>query len=848
MRKTTLLFLLAGILFQTARADRLQNIPAAITQPDGTTIHCLVSGDEFFNYYHDENGYTIIQHPENGYYYYGVREGEIVVPSEIRVGSADPLTAGLAPHARISERLYREKREAFLSPLRTKGMTDAPTTGQVNQITIYISFADDSVYQTPRQNYFDAFSSMETHSLKHYYHEVSYGRLFVDTYHYPESPDTINITYVSEHPRAYFMPYSASNPQGYAEGQRAGREHTLLRKACEFVDSQIPDSIDFDANNDGNIDNVSFVIKGPTAGWSDLLWPHRWSLYTQDARINGLRVRDYLLMLEGSFNVATLCHEFFHVLGAPDLYHYNDTGAPTAVGPWDIMDQSGSHNYMCAFMKYKYGDWMATLPDITTSGTYSVYPLQHPDNNIWKIASPLHPSEYFVLEYRKREGIYEQNIPGEGLNVYRINPDAGRGNAQGPPDEVYIYRPGGTLTAEGALSGAPLGRERFEMHDGTNPGSFLYNNGNGGKGGLSIFNVVMHEDSITFEVAIPELHPPVDLSYSLSDGQVTLDWLNLYTDGFQNYVVYKNGERLATTNMSYYTDTDIQEGVTYEYYVTAFYSGGPDGESDPGNSITFTPKGIMQLPYAEDFESASHGWMILGSTSGFRWGTAELHEMSTPNESLFLAANSFATGYAGNGSDIAITPRINMLEYQSATLAFDYTLKRLMSGDFLQLWVRRSPTDQWVYLAKLGVSGFGAQYIWRSMELDIPAEVFSSQLQIGFQYDDRDDPTYGVGIDNISIQGIRTGVDLSHLEPSVNLFPNPADRQISLHLEGLKGEQLNLRILDLQGRSVYERTLSGGAMNQALDLSLENLRNGVYVLVVQNEYHTFTKKLIKQNP
>lgn len=847
MMKNLLLTLSLTLITTSLLADKLENLPVTLTQPDGTKIECLASGDEFFNYYHDANQFTIIQHPEDGYYYYGIREGELVVASAYRVNSVDPAAAGLKPYAKISERLYREKREAFLAPMKVKGMNDAPTTGQVNQITIYISFADDSVFSTPREAYFDAFSSMETRSLKHYYHEVSYERLFVDTYHYPNSPDTINITYVSEHPRAYFTPYSASNPQGYTDGQKAGREHTLLRKACEFVDAQIPDNIDFDANNDGNIDNVSFVIKGPTTAWSDLLWPHRWSLYTQEARINGLLVRDYLLMLEGSFNVATLCHEFFHVLGAPDLYHYTDTGAPTAVGSWDIMDQSSGHNYMCAFMKYKYGDWMSSLPEITESGTYSIYPLQNPDNNIWKIASPLHPSEYFVVEYRKREGIYEQSIPGEGLNVYRINPSAGRGNASGPPDEIYIYRPGGTLTAQGSISAAPLGRDRYEMNDGTNPSSFLYNNGNGGKGGLQIFNVQILEDSVTFEVNIPALHPPVDLSYNLTDAQVTLDWLTLYTEGFQNYVVYKNGERLATTNMSYYTDVNIAEGETYTYYVTASYAGGPVGESDPSNTISFTPKGIQELPYAENFESESHGWMILGGINGFRWGDAAFHEMSTSNESNYLAANSFATGYAGNSSDMAITPRMDLLDYQSATLEFDYTLKRIMAADFLQIWVRRSPTDTWVALSRLGVSGFGAQYIWRSMKINIPSELFSNQFQVGFQYDDREDPSYGVGIDNVTIQGIRTGVDLTGLNPAVSVYPNPSEGQFNVLLRGLSGHPALVKILDLQGRVVFEQNIASPAQEESLNLSLNTLDNGIYVLLVQHQKLTFTQKLIKQN-
>ena len=37
--------------------------PQTIVQPDGSIIECFGTGDEFYNWLHDENGYTIIQLP-----------------------------------------------------------------------------------------------------------------------------------------------------------------------------------------------------------------------------------------------------------------------------------------------------------------------------------------------------------------------------------------------------------------------------------------------------------------------------------------------------------------------------------------------------------------------------------------------------------------------------------------------------------------------------------------------------------------------------------------------------------------------------------------------------------------
>ena len=65
-------------------------------------------------------------------------------------------------------------------------------------------------------------------------------------------------------------------------------------------------------------------------------------------------------------------------------------------------------------------------------------------------------------------------LPGEGLLVWRINNSA-NGIDQGPPDEVYVYRVGGTTTINGTVNSANFSIEtgRTEMNDNTSPNSFL---------------------------------------------------------------------------------------------------------------------------------------------------------------------------------------------------------------------------------------------------------------------------------------------------------------------------------------------------------------------------------------
>ncbi|MBU2447466.1 MAG: hypothetical protein KJ666_18085 [Bacteroidetes bacterium] len=193
----------------------------------------------------------------------------------------------------------------------------------------------------------------------------------------------------------------------------------------------------------------------------------------------------------------------FHSLGSPDLYHYSFDGLQP-VYKWDIMEWNlNPPQHMGAYMKFRYGSWISSIPVIATSGNYSLNSLTSSSNNCYRINSPNSSSEYFILEYRRRSGTFENSLPGDGLLVYRINTSRdGLGNSNGPPDEVYIYRPNGTTSSNGNPSNANFSSDvgRTSITDISNPSSFL---SNGNSGGLNISNIGSIGNSISFIVTIP---------------------------------------------------------------------------------------------------------------------------------------------------------------------------------------------------------------------------------------------------------------------------------------------------------------------------------------------------------
>lgn len=475
----------------------LYNVPTVVTCPDGNELHLYASGDEYINRLHDAKGYTIVQSPIDGYYYYAIKSGDDLVPSAYRVGSVDPVSLGIETGLNVSETIYKDKKRWMQSFHDTKPNHRAPSSGTVNNLNVFIRFSDQEEFDVPRSEFDNKFNLIgdDDYSLRNYFKKVSYNQLDYVTHHYPVSAMDINLSYQDSQPRNYYVPYNAvTNPIGYADSwERAYREHLLLANAINFISAQVPASLNIDADNDGYVDNVCFVIRGPHTAWADLLWAHRWVLYYQDAYINGKQVWDYTFQPENHNEVRVLCHEMFHSVGAPDLYHYTFNGiAPT--GCWDIMESGYGH--MGAWMKHKYGSWINNIPVISTAGYYTLNPLSSPTGNVFRTAGP-NDTEFFLFEYRKQDAdVFEQNLPTSGLLVYRIKSTL-NGNADGPPDEVYIYRPNGTATTNGLIFEAPFSADHYRtaMNNWTNPSPFLLN---GTLGNLNISDVSYSGDTISF--------------------------------------------------------------------------------------------------------------------------------------------------------------------------------------------------------------------------------------------------------------------------------------------------------------------------------------------------------------
>lgn len=80
---------------------------------------------------------------------------------------------------------------------------------------------------------------------------------------------------------------------------------------------------------------------------------------------------------------------------------------------------------------------------------------------------------------------------------------------------------------------------------------------------------------------------PSDLTASIYDDSIVLNWDEPRSKALSYYNIYRDDALIDTTSISTYTDTDVSNGESYSYYITAVYIA-PDGESDASNTATIT--------------------------------------------------------------------------------------------------------------------------------------------------------------------------------------------------------------------------------------------------------------------
>lgn len=410
-------------------SSQLMAIPADTTmkskrQSDNRLLDFYLIGDEFVNFARSIDNYTLLLN-ENGDYCYAYlnENGDLVASSYLasnpnqRTKTEIDFLSSINKRLTFSDNQITNRKSAF-----QKIETNYPTVGENNLLIILVSFADRAFTYTRED--FDSLASQPgysrngaTGSVKDYYYDVSFGQL--------ELNPTVVGPYTLSQPMAY---YGATGPSFSDVNPKE-----MVSEACALADSEI-DFSQFDMNNDGIVDAVHVIFAGAgeaSTGETDAIWPHRWNFYPSDSfniTFDGVSLKDYSCSAEkmgsGMDGIGTICHEFGHVLGLPDLYdtdYAGSGGQATAINTWSIMASGSYNNYsntpasFTAYEKYRL-NWLQ-LDTLSLAGEYVLPPLMD-SNKAYIITSP-YEDEFFVFENRHQSS-WDTYVPNSGGLIFHV--------------------------------------------------------------------------------------------------------------------------------------------------------------------------------------------------------------------------------------------------------------------------------------------------------------------------------------------------------------------------------------------------------------------------------------------
>lgn len=313
----------------------------------------------------------------------------------------------------------------------------------LSALVIFAQFQDEGAGALAPSWAGDLFAANLPGSFAHFYREMSGGRLAVEGQVLPRRYRSLQGADA----------YLAATPGALGGYGRFNREILVQVDAdadLGLFDNDGPDGVPNSGDDDGYVDIVfinlqtvprDFFINTATGIASLGLDAD----FISDDRAAGggfVRVRSRFTGFGGttqrghtfSVTASTMCHEFAHVLGLPDLFDQTSvtaTGELTpeedsaGIGKWGIMGLGtlgwGVEDGPNAFSAWSLAslgwvevvDIMGSIEDLEIREIFS-------GRRVYKIA--LTADEYFLLEYRRATGsYYNRNIPQDGLLVWHVD-------------------------------------------------------------------------------------------------------------------------------------------------------------------------------------------------------------------------------------------------------------------------------------------------------------------------------------------------------------------------------------------------------------------------------------------
>lgn len=733
--RITTVLILALMVSKIAQAIIAYPNPIEYTLPDGSKINIVLMGDEKVRWAQTIDGYSILMNKE-GFYEYavlndkgdmvrsGLKVSEVMKRSEVE----EQLISKVGKGIRFSTSQISLMKQIW--DINQKEVSKAfPTTGDRKLVCLLIGFKDKAFTKTQGE-FNDLFNQVgysvggATGSVKDYYLENSYNQFNL----------TVDVA----------GPYTAVDSMKYYGANSGGfdiRPRELVAEAVNLADPDVDFSL-YDNDNDGWVDGVYVIYAGygeEAGGGDDAIWAHAWQMQTA-LLMDGVYLQRYSCSAELRGNTGTnitrigvICHEFGHVLGAPDYYDtdYSDGGQFSGTGQWDMMAGGSWNNggatpaHHNGFTKSVIYGW-ADLTTLESPSSVTLHNAAENNNSFYRINTAT-DGEYFFVENREKH-LFDAYIPGSGMIIYHVHSgvfNVGNSINATYPQRMYPVSQNATTdptddpASYGSINSSSCpwnGTGKTEFTDATLPSSKSWSGENTNK---PITNITRDAGTKTVSFDFMEGIPMNFVATGASTTQIDLTWeLNL--DGNPLIIawtadnvfgtpadgtVYNVGETISGGGSIIFIGTDLsfqhidlEENTQYYYKAWSVYNDNSYSAGVIADARTLCNV-ISNLPLAQNFDESTQlpgCWDIFDNQ-----GNGQVWQFGTHDEGLTGTTGNYAylnsDGYGSSSSQNAdlVSPVLDLSGYTSVELSFKHYF-RSYSGSSASLWYSIDGGETWV--------------------------------------------------------------------------------------------------------------------------------------------------------
>lgn len=578
--KLLMLASLLGFVALSAQAvPAKKGVWRMVTLADRTQKRVELRGDEFCSYWVDAEGVSYNLDSESKRY--------------VRVdANALQLRASQLRAKANQDRIARMAKARRMATKKSLGQTNGSYFGKKKGLIILVQYKDKKFKFGHNQKMYNRIANETGYanpigfvgSVKDYFLAQSNGQFELDF-------DVVG-PYTLNHEYAYY-----GAPSGDSHDVRPC---DMVYDACRLADPDV-NFADYDWDGDGYVEQVYVLFAGlgqAAGGDENTIWPHESKLQYGNngsyvSKDNNVVVNTYacgpeltlqytpVAYRERVDGIGTLCHEFSHCLGYPDLYDTN-YGGNFGMGSFDLMD-AGSYNgeSFCPPNYSAYEKWFAGwITPTVLDKPASVKGMQAQDvkyGQAFVVYNDNNKNEYYLIENRQQNvGIWDKQLPASGMMITHVDYDENiwkRNNVntivnysnQYGPEYAYLDNDHQRLTIfhadneEGSSADSQAGdlypfNGNNSLTDTSSPAAIIYQGGS--TMGKPITNITQNEDgSIDFDFMggsndniISGIHfIENDEMSSFGQGVYSLDgrYMGTSANGLEKGIYIVNGKKIV---------------------------------------------------------------------------------------------------------------------------------------------------------------------------------------------------------------------------------------------------------------------------------------------------------------